>query len=656
MWFAVVLLAAMATGATQGQSRPLLDVPYVAQTPELCGGAAVSMVMRYWGARDVVPEDFQALVVPAERGIPTSDLARAIRERRWQALVGPPDPTAAWQVLDQDVTRGRPVIALIEVSPNTYHYVVVVGLTTREVVVHDPARSPFQVMSRAAFERAWAVTKFWSVVILPPAEVTKKPMPETPASGTPAIVTPCSGMVTRGVDLALAGQAAESEAVLLAATVVCATDAAAWRELAGLRFTQKNWIEAARLAAVAVQLAPGDTHARQLLATSRYLDGDLPGALEAWAPLGEPKIDTVTVTGAVRTPHPTVIDASGLTARRVLTPAMLLRAERRVGALPVASRARVSFTPVDGLADVEVAMVERDVAPAGLLPLGVLAARAVIVDEVRVEVHGALRQAERFTVGWRWKSARPRVVAGLAFPAPAGLPGIAAFEASWEKQTYADARRESRRRLALTLSDWATGHLQWHAGLGTDRFDGRSHLAGFAGVSLRLAGDRLAAGAIGQLWRPAGGGPRVSSGGMSAAWRSTTSSFDTVVYGSASVDRVSTHAPRALWPSAGSGGRGALLRAHPLIVDDVVSGPLFGRSVSTSSLELWHPIKEHLGQRLFVAAFVDAARVKRLYVDAGVGVRLATLGGIVRLDAAKGLRGGGVTLSAGWLLEWPRIY
>lgn len=658
MWFAVVLSATMAMGPTPGQNRPLLDVPYVAQTPELCGGAAVSMVMRYWGARNVVPEDFQALVVPAERGIPTSDLTSAIRSRRWQALIGPPDGAEAWQVMEQDVNRGRPVIALIEVSPNTYHYVVVVGLTTREIVVHDPARSPFQVLSRADFERAWAVTKFWSVVMLPPADVTPSPRSETPTASTAATSTPCSGLVTRGVDLALAGQAAESESVLLAATVVCATDAAAWRELAGLRFTQKNWVEAARLAEVAIRLAPDDAHARQLLATSRFLAGDLSAALEAWAPLGEPTIDTVSVTGALRTPHPLVINASGLQARRVLTAPMLMRAERRVSALPVATRARVSFTPVDGLADVEIAMVERDVVPTGLLPLGVLAARAAIVDEVRVEVHGALRQAERFMAGWRWKSARPRVVGAVAFPAPAWLPGVVCFEAAWEKQTYADAARESRRRLSLELSDWATGHLRWHAGVATDRFDGRAHVAAFGAAELRLHGDRMAVRASGQVWRPGGSGDAFAAAGLTAAWRSTTSSLQRVLHASASVDRVTAAAPRAIWPSAGSGGRGVLLRAHPLITDDIVTGPLLGRSVTSSTVELWLPVTEPVGQRVFVAGFVDAARATatRLYVDAGVGLRVATFGGTVRLDVAHGLRGGGTTVSAGWMLEWPRIY
>jgi predicted double-glycine peptidase len=364
MWLAVAMF--VATAASAPQARPLLDVPFVAQTPELCGGAAVSMVMRYWGARDVVPEDFQALVVPRERGIPTNDLTDAVRGRRWQALIGPADSAASWTTLQDDVTRGRPVIALIEVSANTYHYVVVVGLTADVVVLHDPARAPFQVMSREAFERPWAVTKRWSMTVLPPANTeaapVSAPVPASTTVPTTTAATPCSGMVDRGVALALAGEAVDSEAVLVAATTVCASDAAPWRELAGLRFTQKNWAEAARMAAIAVRFAPDDTHARQLLATSRFLSADQLGALEAWTPLGEPRIDTISVSGVVRTPHPTVIHASLLAARQLLTAELLARSERRVSALPAAARSRVSFQPADGLGTADLCRVRSRVA------------------------------------------------------------------------------------------------------------------------------------------------------------------------------------------------------------------------------------------------------------------------------------------------------
>ena len=60
---AIVLAAASAARADE-PSRPgaLLDVPFVAQTEALCGGASVAMVQRYWGAREVSAADFASLV------------------------------------------------------------------------------------------------------------------------------------------------------------------------------------------------------------------------------------------------------------------------------------------------------------------------------------------------------------------------------------------------------------------------------------------------------------------------------------------------------------------------------------------------------------------------------------------------------------------
>src|SRR6267142_130590 len=47
----------------------LLDVPYVPQSEALCGGAALAMVLRYWGEPRVRAEDFGRLIAPGEQGI-----------------------------------------------------------------------------------------------------------------------------------------------------------------------------------------------------------------------------------------------------------------------------------------------------------------------------------------------------------------------------------------------------------------------------------------------------------------------------------------------------------------------------------------------------------------------------------------------------------
>src|SRR5262245_42382702 len=116
----------------------LVDVPYLPQTPELCGGAALAMVLRYWGDRTVQPGDFRSLVKPSARGIETTDLVAAVTARGWQAFSGE-GPSGTIADLQRQVDQGRPVIVLIELTPGRFHYVVVVGVTPSSVVFHDPA-------------------------------------------------------------------------------------------------------------------------------------------------------------------------------------------------------------------------------------------------------------------------------------------------------------------------------------------------------------------------------------------------------------------------------------------------------------------------------------------------------------------------------------
>jgi predicted double-glycine peptidase len=184
----IAMAAAPAAAAEVQNQKPahaLLDVPYVPQTPELCGGAAVAMVLRYWGERQVFPEDFSSLVIPSERGIPTGSLVAAVRDRKWLATVMSADPDDARSRIQTAIDRGRPLIALIEVSPRTFHYVVIAGATQKEIVVHDPARSPFRVLPWGDFDRAWAAAGRWMMLVLPPASGRPGATPER--TGAPTV-------------------------------------------------------------------------------------------------------------------------------------------------------------------------------------------------------------------------------------------------------------------------------------------------------------------------------------------------------------------------------------------------------------------------------------------------------------------------------------
>ena len=151
-----------------------------------------------------------------------------------------------------------------------------------------------------------------------------------------------------------------------------------------------------------------------------------------------------------------------------------------------------------------------------------------------------------------------------------------------------------------------------------------------------------------------------------AAWRSTAEATRPSWSAATDIGVASRVAPLALWQGAGTGlGRPWLLRAHPLLNDNVLSGPVFGRTVAHGSLEYARPVRQTGVGGLSIAVFGDAARAwhrraspdaSPLYVDAGVGVRVHApgAGGSIRIDVAHGLRGGGTTLSASWGGDWPR--
>lgn len=181
------------------------------------------------------------------------------------------------------------------------------------------------------------------------------------------------------------------------------------------------------------------------------------------------------------------------------------------------------------------------------------------------------------------------------------------------------------------------------------------------GVDARLAADRVAVGAVVGSWQPVAGARPFHAGTMRVAWRSSVEPARRVWSAVAAVAGASAAAPLGVWPGAGTGqARDGLLRAHPLLRNGVLAGPAFGRLVPRGSLAYTWPVFTGVS----VAGFTDVARAWRrqsgpaaspLFVDVGAGVRVqAPGGGVIRLDAAQGLRGGGLVISAGWDEAWPQ--
>lgn len=672
---AVALVVTTATSAfaqtppadPAGSTR-LLDVPYLTQTEDLCGGAAMAMVLRYWGDRRVQPEDFASLIDRSAAGIRTDVLTADIRQRGWQGFPIDGATGAHHDWMRDQIDRGRPVVALIEVRPDRYHYIVIVGWTAAQVIAHDPASAPFQTWTRQEFDRAWAAAGRWALLVLPAAD----PAVTAPASGDnqtgtiAASTSVCGPLIARMVDLARAGQVADAAPGLVAATELCPADPAAWRELAGVHFLQSHWAEAAVTAERASVLGPEDEAVWDLLATSRFLNDEPVAALDAWNQIARPAVDIVRVEGVRRVPHPTVVGLLKLRPRTVLTPERQAHAARRLADLPSAAQTSLRYRPLgDGTADIDAIVVERPALPRGVVPIAATLARGWLQDEVRVDAASLASSGELLTVAWRWWEARPRVAVSLAVPALSWLPGVTTMEGSWERQSYGGpvSVREERRHVGLRVADWASSTVRWTVSSAFDRWAADRYLSAGGGVEVRLAGDRVSLGAAGEAATPLGSGTAFTTGRLSSAWRSSTNENQPMWLGGAAVTTASVAAPFALWPGAGTGhGREPLLRAHPLLEAGVVTGEAFGRRLAHASIEYRRPVWRPAMARLGLAVFADAARAwhrpdgssSSLHVDAGVGVRLALpgKGGAMRLDVARGMRDQQVVVSAGWQPSW----
>jgi ABC-type bacteriocin/lantibiotic exporter with double-glycine peptidase domain len=185
--FAYFVLAALPIfGAAQQQSSAgtptgiWLEVPFVAQSPDGCGSAALSMLLQYWSAHgtpvDSALSDAQtiqrSLYSRKARGILASDMEKYLRDSGFTVFA----IQGNWQDLSSHLNQGRPLIVALQpgaLQPGTkkspLHYVVVVGLDLQNpaVLVHDPARGKLLRIDRAEFEKEWQPLGNWTLLAVP---------------------------------------------------------------------------------------------------------------------------------------------------------------------------------------------------------------------------------------------------------------------------------------------------------------------------------------------------------------------------------------------------------------------------------------------------------------------------------------------------------
>lgn len=154
-----------ATSPAPGFELPVLDVPFVPQAKDTCGAAALAMVMRYWGAEASAEEIAGELLDRELRGIAGSRLAGLARQRGFLAFTYAGDLAH----LEQYLARGRPLVVAWKVGKDRYHDVVVVGVGKESVLVNDPAEGARRAVERGEFERRWAGSGHWTLLVLPEA-------------------------------------------------------------------------------------------------------------------------------------------------------------------------------------------------------------------------------------------------------------------------------------------------------------------------------------------------------------------------------------------------------------------------------------------------------------------------------------------------------
>jgi predicted double-glycine peptidase len=178
--FAFVMLLILILGrprelASQESAGIWLDVPFVKQTEDGCGSAAISMLLQYWNAHGspVEPARSDAAAIQKRlyshkaRGIFASDMESYLQETGFQVF----PLEGEWKDLQEQLTQGRPLIVSLRTGSTRapLHFVVVTGMDSQNgaVFIHDPARGKLLRVERADFEKEWRLNRNWMLLALP---------------------------------------------------------------------------------------------------------------------------------------------------------------------------------------------------------------------------------------------------------------------------------------------------------------------------------------------------------------------------------------------------------------------------------------------------------------------------------------------------------
>jgi ABC-type bacteriocin/lantibiotic exporter with double-glycine peptidase domain len=174
------LLSVVAAALTQQSARSetagvWLEVPFIKQTEEGCGSAAIAMLLQYWEAHGtaVAPGRDDAEAIQRElhsrktHGILASEMQRYLQAAGFRAFT----LRGEWNDLREHLMHGRPLIISLQPARAhaPLHYIVATGMDwQREAVfVNDPARGKLLRIERQEFEKEWTGARNWMLLAVP---------------------------------------------------------------------------------------------------------------------------------------------------------------------------------------------------------------------------------------------------------------------------------------------------------------------------------------------------------------------------------------------------------------------------------------------------------------------------------------------------------
>jgi ABC-type bacteriocin/lantibiotic exporter with double-glycine peptidase domain len=173
--FLLLFLGRAAQPAPQETAGVWLDVPYVKQSEDGCGSAAISMLLQYWNTRGATIGSQRAdaaaiqkqLYSRKDRGIQASGMESYLKDSGFRVFPLNGD----WKDILEQLKQGRPLIASLQLggTKSPLHYVVVTGIDWQNeaVFINDPAHGKLLRVAREDFERQWRPNHNWMLLALP---------------------------------------------------------------------------------------------------------------------------------------------------------------------------------------------------------------------------------------------------------------------------------------------------------------------------------------------------------------------------------------------------------------------------------------------------------------------------------------------------------